>query len=95
MGNIDCPPCYYDPDCPKKKDNEDTETNQNISQAVGCTVNTFSRQYMDDVIDLSVKVKGGTISVQRAFNGVEWGSDNERNKLEIEGNTIEAPIDMG
>ncbi|MEW5801617.1 MAG: Ig-like domain-containing protein [bacterium] len=65
---------------------------------VGCTVNTFLREFEDGATDLSVKVPGGTIDIQRKFYGNEWHWEHLRNNLRFIsdplGNSIES-IDKG
>ena len=42
---------------------------KNIWHEVGCSVNTASREFADHAVDLSVKVPGGRISIERLFYG--------------------------
>ena len=56
---------------------------QDVLFKVGCSVNTVIREYNDDAIDLSVKVLGGSIAVQRLFYGNEWHWEHIRNNLQF------------
>jgi RHS repeat-associated protein len=49
---------------------------QNIINKVGCTVNSVSREFNDEAVDLSVKVPGGAISIHRRFSRNQWFWDN-------------------
>ncbi len=46
------------------------ENVKNIWHKVGCSVNTASREFADQSVDLSVKVPGGAIAVERLFYGL-------------------------
>jgi RHS repeat-associated protein len=74
------------------------ETYKNWKQKVGCSVNTVTRQYNDDAIDLAVKVPGGMVSVQRWFYNNQWLWEHTRNNLKFNlsslGGDIES-IDKG
>jgi YD repeat-containing protein len=74
------------------------ETYKNWKQKVGCSVNTVTRQYNDDAIDLAVKVPGGMVSVQRWFYNDQWSWEHTRNNLKFNlrslGDGIES-IDKG
>jgi RHS repeat-associated protein len=59
------------------------ETYKNWKQKVGCSVNTVTRQYNDDVVDLAVKAPGGMVSVQRWFYDNQWSWEHTRNNLKI------------
>ena len=61
--------------------NSTKETRQNWKQKVGCDVNTVTRQFTDDDIDLSVKVPGGIIQIQRRYYAGSWNWEHLRNKL--------------
>lgn len=52
-----------------------------ILSKVGCTVNNVSREFNDDAVDISVKVPGGSVSVQRRFYGNQWHWEHLRNNL--------------
>jgi len=84
--------CCFDPFARLK------ETLQNWIHEVGCSVNTVTREFTDDAIDLSAKVPGGQISVKRWFYGNEWRWEHTRNNLIFKwdslGNYIES-IDKG
>ncbi|HUT69838.1 MAG TPA: Calx-beta domain-containing protein [Desulfatiglandales bacterium] len=54
---------------------------KNIIQKVGCFVNTLSREFNDYAVNLSVKVPGGTISVQRLFYDNHWNWEHKRHNL--------------
>ena len=82
-GGGNCLPCPEDPDCPNKKDKPAHEPNGDQSFPVGCSVNTFDRQFSDDSIDLSIKVKGGVVTVHRYFKGGVWYDENTRQYLKI------------
>ncbi|MCP4545508.1 MAG: hypothetical protein GY835_03445, partial [bacterium] len=87
-GDDDCLPCPDDPDCPHNDDRDDDKT-----QKVGCSVNTLYRQFHDDVIDVSIKVKGGMVTAKRFFNGDVWGSEFDLSKIKIEEDQITMPRD--
>ncbi len=59
------------------------ETYKNWKQKVGCSVNTVTRQYNDDAVDLAVKVPGGMVSVQRWFYNDQWSWEHTRNNLKF------------
>ena len=59
------------------------ETYKNWKQKVGCSVNTVTRQYNDDAVDLTVKVPGGMVSVQRWFYNDQWSWEHTRNNLKF------------
>ncbi len=56
----------------------------NASQDTGCSVNCFLGEYNDEAIDLSVKVVGGTIRVQRRFYDNEWHWEHLRHQLDFD-----------
>ncbi len=78
IGGTDCPPCWDDPDCPKKKEAPDAS-----AQSVGCEVDTSRRQFTDEEVDLTVKVLGGHVSVTRFFNGDEWNNTKDQHGVEV------------
>ncbi|MFH1147689.1 MAG: FlgD immunoglobulin-like domain containing protein, partial [Pseudomonadota bacterium] len=51
------------------------------NKRVGCFVNCVSREYYDEALDISVKVPGGKISVQRLFYQNAWHWEHARNNL--------------
>ncbi|MBW1928939.1 MAG: RHS domain-containing protein [Deltaproteobacteria bacterium] len=57
------------------------ETAKNIIHKVGCTVNTVTRQFNDDAVDLSVKVPGGAVRIKRWFYNNAWHWEHLRNNL--------------
>ena len=59
----------------------ENETLQKVFHDVGCTVNTVAREFNDDETDLSIKVPGGNISVDRLFYGDTWRWEHLRNNL--------------
>ena len=56
---------------------------KNIWHKVGCSVNTASREFADHALDLSVKVPGGSILVERLFYGNQWRWEHLRNHLKF------------
>ena len=55
------------------------ETLKNILIDVGCSVNCVNRTFMDESVDLSVKVRGGRLEAKRQFIDNAWGwTDNRR-----------------
>ena len=69
------------------------ETLSNMIHQVGCTVNTLTREFNDDALDLAVKVPGGTIEVQRRFYRNQWHWDNTRNNLTFKLNSLGTGIE--
>lgn len=57
------------------------DTLGDVSQEVGCSVNCVLREYNDEAVDLSVKVPGGSIDIQRLFYGNKWHWEHNRNNL--------------
>jgi len=74
------------------------ESLQNRSLPTSSSVHTFLREYQRDDIDLTLKVPGGTLSVERRFYGNQWHWEHTRNNLKFIwdslGNHIEA-LDKG
>ncbi|MBF0227164.1 MAG: fibronectin type III domain-containing protein, partial [Desulfobacterales bacterium] len=48
------------------------EIYDNVSHVVGCSVNTLSREFNENVIDLTVKVPGGSIIIERWYFDDYW-----------------------
>jgi YD repeat-containing protein len=74
------------------------ETLRNWAQKVGCEVNTVTRQFTDEEVDLSVKVPGGVIQVQRRYYADRWQWEHLRNDLKFQYDAIGeavASIDKG
>ena len=69
------------------------ETYNNWKQKVGCSVNTMTRQYNDDAVDLAVKVPGGMVSVQRWFYNNQWSWEHTRNNLKFNLNSLGGGIE--
>ena len=69
------------------------ETYKNWKQKVGCSVNTVTRQYNDDAVDLAVKVPGGMVSVQRWFYNNQWSWEHTRNNLKFNLNSLGGGIE--
>ena len=78
--------CFPDPD-KKECDNDpcaagcDRETRRNNTQDVGSVVNTVLREYNDRVTDLSVKVPGGRMVVDRFFSDNGWQQRHRQQQL--------------
>ena len=69
------------------------ETLLNIKHKVGCTVNTLSREFSDDIIDLTVKVPNGVISVERWFYDNKWHYEHTRNNLGFKYDSLDNHIE--
>jgi RHS repeat-associated protein len=59
------------------------ETYQKWAHIVGCTVNTVTRQFNDDVVDIAVKVPNGVVSAHRWFYSDQWHCEHTRNNLKF------------
>jgi len=59
------------------------DTAKNIMQPVGSAVNTYMREYTRDSRDLTVKVPGGSVSIQRWYYGNRWYFEHERQRLQF------------
>jgi len=46
-------------------------------------VNLYTREYQDDIIDMSLKAPGGHIKVQRIYGNDRWQFEHEYNKLDL------------
>lgn len=53
-----------------------------IAHNVGCSVNTVLREFNDEVLDVTVKVPGGTLDIPRRFYGDAWHWGHERDRLQ-------------
>ena len=69
------------------------ETYNNWKQKVGCSVNTVTREYNDDAVDLAIKVPGGMVSVHRWFYNDRWSWEHTRNNLKFNLNSLEGGIE--
>ena len=54
---------------------------KHVKQDVGCWVNTVTREYNDRMEDLSVKVPGGRVTIERSYYGDKWSWKHVRNNL--------------
>ncbi|MCP4691399.1 MAG: hypothetical protein GY859_25370, partial [Desulfobacterales bacterium] len=87
-GKNDCKPCPENPDCPDRKDGD---KDKHKNQEVGCSVNTFTRRFSDEAIDIAVKVKGGMVVFKRFYDGLSWGTDLERSTIDIRETAVLIP----
>ncbi|MGD8294450.1 MAG: hypothetical protein PVF37_22245, partial [Desulfobacterales bacterium] len=69
------------------------ETYKHWKQKVGCSVNTVTREYNDDVVDLAIKVPGGKVYVQRWFYNNQWSWEHIRNNLKFNLNSLGGDIE--
>ncbi|MCP3950599.1 MAG: hypothetical protein GY697_00020 [Desulfobacterales bacterium] len=74
------------------------DTAKNILHPVGSAINAYMREYTRDSRDLTVKVPGGSVSIQRWYYGNRWYFEHERHSLKFNlsslGGEIES-IDKG
>ena len=83
---IDGPKCFPDPDG-KECDYDlcsvgcDKDTRKNRRQNTDSWVNTVLREYNDRTVDLSVKVPGGKIAVNRFFSDNNWQQEYRHQQL--------------
>ena len=68
------------------------ETLQNWKQKVGCDVNTVTRQFTDEEVDLLVKVPGGVVKIQRRYYDNSWKWEHLRNRLRFSYDTLGSSI---
>jgi len=68
--------CFNDICCIQSK-----ETTQYSREETLSSVNTLMREYNRDHVDLTVKVPGGKIDVQRRYYGNRWWFEYERHRL--------------
>jgi hypothetical protein len=68
--------CFNDICCIQSK-----ETTKDSTEKTSSSVNTLMREYNRDHVDLSVKVPGGKIDVQRRYYGNRWWFEHERHRL--------------
>ncbi|RKY39649.1 MAG: hypothetical protein DRP85_09635, partial [Candidatus Makaraimicrobium thalassicum] len=59
------------------------DTWNNIKNAVGCAVNSVLREFNDEAVDLTVKVRGGSVGIKRVFYNNQWHWEHLRNNLEF------------
>ena len=59
------------------------DTWRHWKQQVGCSVNTITREFNDDAVDLTVKVPGGMLAVRRWFYGNQWHWEHLRQHLDF------------
>ena len=59
----------------------DDDELQYVFYKVGSAVNTVTREYKRDDVDLSVKVTGGMLSIHRRYFGGKWRWDHNRDRL--------------
>jgi RHS repeat-associated protein len=67
--------CFAGKCCPTK------ETDKDNTEKTSSSVSTLMREYNRDHVDLSVKVPGGKIDVQRWYYDNRWWFEHERNRL--------------
>jgi len=76
----------------KRASNFVKDTWKHVKHIVGCSVNTFTREFNEDVLDLTVKVPGGRIEVKRWFYANNWTWEHERNSLKIKASDLDGSI---
>jgi RHS repeat-associated protein len=73
-----CRECDFDA-CARQKD-----TRQDLVLPIRSSVNLVNREYVDDRVDLFVKVPGGALEVKRFYYGNQWLWEHSRNNLKFE-----------
>ena len=69
------------------------DTWNTIKEPVGCTVNTLTREFHDQEMDLVVKVPGGMITVNRWFYNNNWYWEHSRNNLSFKFDSLGSSVE--